>query len=451
MTVMTGRIGRSIALMIGTAMAGVAVAQTVSDNSVPEAALNIPANLQLFGKLDPNVRKPTAIVNDTVITGTDIDQRVALVVAANPTPIKPSPEELQQIRLRVLGVLVDETLQIQEAKAHEVKVTPEEIDQGFARVARNFQKTVPDLKTYLRASGSSERSLRRQIEAELAWSRYLRRKISPFVNVGDEEVKSVLLRLEAAKGSTEYHLKEIYLAAPPERAQQVYVEARSLIQDIQQGKRSFEDVAMARSDASTRAVGGDLSWVKPAQLPDALSQAAASMQVNQIAGPIEVPGGFSLIYLADKRQVLSVDPRDAVLSLRQVSMAFPKGISQAEISAKVADFAKAMESIHGCGNVTKVAATLGAEVVDNDSVKIRDLPAPLQEMMVKLQVGEATPPFGSPTDGVRTLVLCGRDEGKAGQLPGMEQVRDQMEQDAVNLRANHKLRDLRRDAVIEYR
>jgi len=134
-----------------------------------------------------------------------------------------------------------------------------------------------------------------------------------------------------------------------------------------------------------------------------------------------------------------------------VSLPFPTGITQAQATAKVADFAKALQGIHGCGDVTKVASSIGAEVVDNDAVKVRDLPAPLQDMMTKLQVGESSPPFGSPSDGVRSLVLCGRTDPQDGQLPGMEQVRNQMEQQALNLRAEHKLRDLRRDAIIEYR
>jgi len=113
--------------------------------------------------------------------------------------------------------------------------------------------------------------------------------------------------------------------------------------------------------------------------------------------------------------------------------------------------ASAIKTIRGCGEVQKVAATLQAEVVDNDSVKIRDLPPQLQEMISGLSVGEATPPFGSPTDGVRTLVVCGREDGQASDLPGMEQMRSAMEQQKVNLRADHKLRDLRRDAIIEYR
>jgi len=447
--VSTSRIGRAIALIAGSAIATASIAQVLPDNSVPDTGLNIPANLQLFGKAYPNVRKPTAIVNDSVITGTDVDQRLALVLANNDA--KPSPEELQQLRLRILGSLVDETLQIQEARSHDIKVTAEEIDGGIARIAKNFQKSVPDLRTYLASVGSSERTLRRQIEAELAWSRYLRKRIDPFVNIGDEEVKLILARLEAAKGSTEYHVREIYLKASPEQSQQVFAETRSLIEAIQQGKKTFEQVAGERSDSSTRSTGGDLGWVKGPQLPDSLSQAAETMQIGQMAGPIETPGGFSIMYLVDKRKVLTADPRDAVLSLRQLSVPFHAGISQADASAKVAEFSKVLQTVHGCGDVTKVAKEIGAEVVDNDAVRIRDLPVPLQDMMTKLQVGEATQPFGSPTDGVRSLVLCGRNDPQDGQLPGVEQVRNQMEQQAVNLRAEHKLRDLRRDAIIEYR
>ncbi len=71
--------------------------------------------------------------------------------------------------------------------------------------------------------------------------------------------------------------------------------------------------------------------------------------------------------------------------------------------------------------------------------------------MLQLQAGQATPPFGSPTDGVRMLVLCGRDEAASAQLPGAEQIQSQLEQQRVNLRAQQALRDLRRDAVVEYR
>lgn len=429
--------------------AGIAMAQTVGDQAqTPSAGLNLPQNLQIFGKADPNIRKPTAIVNDAVITGTDVDQRVNMITGLRNLTIK--PEERDQLRLQVLRQLIDETLQIQDAKQNDIVVTPQEIEQSFSRVARNFQRDPAGLRTFLTQIGSSERSLRRQIEGELAWQRLLRRRVEPFVSVGEEEVKSIIERLEQAKGTEEYNLREIYLSAPPERATEVTETMRQMVEKMRAGQ-PFEYFASNMSEASTRAVGGDLGWVRPAMLPEPLARAAAGMEVGQIAGPVPVPGGFSLLYLVDKRTVLGADPRDAKLSLRQVSVKFPAGLAQPQVQARAAEFAKATQAIQGCGNVQKVASSIGAEVVDNDAIRVRDLPPQLQDIMLKLRVGQATPPFGSPEDGVRVLVLCGRDDPRVASQPSAEQIQQGLEQERVNLRAQRMLRDLRRDAIVEYR
>ncbi|WP_298671350.1 peptidylprolyl isomerase [uncultured Sphingomonas sp.] len=448
----TARYGRLIGAMLAVAATTAAFGQqqTVQDQSVPDnSGLDIPANLQIFGKVDPNIRKATAIVNDTVITGTDVDQRAALIMAANNLNLK--GEDYDRLRLQVLRQLIDEVLEIQQAKTADVKINQAEVTQSFERVAKNFGKTPAEFSAFLRERGSSDRSLRRQIEAELAWSRYLRRRVEPFVNVGDVEVKAILARLEAAKGAEEYHLNEIYLSATPDRSEQVYANGRQLIDEIHKGQAPFGYFAHNFSEASTRGVNGDLGWVRGTQLPDVLAEAAAQMKVGQVAGPIAVPGGYSILFLVDKRQVLTADPRDARLSLKQMTIKFPPGTTQAQASARTAEFANVTHKLQGCGSVDKVAAQIGAEVVDNDTIRIRDLPAALQEIMLQLQVGQASPPFGSPSEGVRTLVLCGRDDAASGQLPGADQIQSQLEQQRVNLRAQQALRDLRRDAVVEYR
>ena len=59
-------------------------AQTVTDDdNVDTQQLNLPKDVTIFGKSDPNVRKATAIVNGRIITGTDFDQRLALFNTAN--------------------------------------------------------------------------------------------------------------------------------------------------------------------------------------------------------------------------------------------------------------------------------------------------------------------------------------------------------------------------------
>ena len=89
--------------------------------------------------------------------------------------------------------------------------------------------------------------------------------------------------------------------------------------------------------------------------------------------------------------------------------------------------------------------------MDSDQVRIRDLPPALQQMMTNLQIGQSTRPFGSLQDGVRALVLCGRDDPQTANGPSFDQIYAQLEEDRVNRRAQRYLRDLRRDAVVEYR
>lgn len=410
-------------------------------------SLKLPEDMKIFEDRDPNLHKPTAVVNGQIITKTDVDQRLALIVLANGGKVP--DEELARLRLQVLRNLIDETLQIQEAAANDIIVQKQELEESFARVASNFRQSPKDFAKYLTSKGSSPASISRQIEAETAWSRLLRRKVQPFVNVSQEEVNSVIQKLNASKGSDEFHVGEIYLSATPESSQQIFDNGRKIIDQIRQGG-SFAAYARQYSEASTAAVGGDLGWVRSVQLPDALAKAVTEIQVGQIAGPISIPGGYSILYLIDKRKVLMADPRDAVLSLKQISISFPKNTTEAQANVTVKAFSEQMKSLQGCGSVADIASKLNAEVIDNDNVRIRDLPAPLQPLMLDLQVGQATPPFGSTESGVRSLVLCGRDDPQDASAPSFDQIMSQIEDERVNKRARIYLRDLRRDAIIDY-
>jgi peptidyl-prolyl cis-trans isomerase SurA len=433
--------------LVAAAIGAAAIAQT-QGQAQDATGLNIAPDVVVFGKNDLAVRKPTAIVNGDIVTRTDVEHRLALIVAANGGNVP--ADELERLRNQVLRNLIDETLQIQEAKANKVDVTVAEINESYARVARNFKRTPEAMAEYLTSIGSSERSLKRQIEGETAWNRLLRRRIAPFVNVSQDEVQGIVQRLNASKGATEVRVGEIFISATQESAGEVANGMRRIMDQVRQGG-SFTAYARQFSEASTAAVGGDLGWVRPEQLPEALSSALNTMQVGQLAGPIEVPGGFSVLYLIDKRQVLTADPRDSVLALRQLSISFPQGTSQEQATERAATFAQATRTIAGCGAAQKVAEQLGAEMVDNDQVRIRDLPPQLQEMMINLQVGQASPPFGSPRDGVRVLVVCGRDDPQSASDPNPETIMAQLEEQRVNMRARRYLRDLRRDAVVDYR
>lgn len=412
------------------------------------APLNIPANPTMFGTNDPNVRRATAIINGEIVTGTDVEQRLALIMSANGGKI--SAEETERLRMQVLRNLIDETLQIQEAKAADVPADDAQVESTYERVAtQNFGQSPEAMEKYLARIGSSAASLKRQIRGEIAWQNLLRRNVQPFVNISEGEVQEAIQRLQASKGTDEYRIGEIFLAATDENKAQVFANAEKIVEQLKQGG-SFVAYARQYSEASTASVGGDLGWIRLGQLPTELASAAGSMAPGQLAGPVEIRGGFSILYLIDKRQVLTADPRDALLSLKQISIEFAKGTTNEQATRRAAEFAATVKAIKGCGDAEAQATKIGATVVANDQIKARDLPAQLQDTLLNLQVGQTTPPFGSIDEGVRVLMLCGRDDPQVASGPNFDEMMAQMEDDRVNKRAQTYLRDLRRDAVIEY-
>jgi peptidyl-prolyl cis-trans isomerase SurA len=441
------RAGILLAAMMATATPMIAGVQ-VDESDQAANDLNLPKDVTLLAPRDPSVRKATAIINGTIITDTDVDQRLALVLASSNGKIP--DDEKQRLRAQVLSNLIDETLQIQEAAANKIKIDKADIDAAFERAARQFKRTGPQFSTMIRAMGSSDASLKRQIEGELAWRRLLSREVEPFVSVSDEEVKQVIARMKAAKGAPEYHVSEIYLSATPATEQQVQANAQRILEQIRQGA-SFAAYARQYSEASTAAVGGDLGWVRAEQLPDQLAQPVKDMTPGQVGGPIPIGGGYSIVALIDKRQILTSDPRDALVTLKQVTISFPAGTDKAKAQPRVTAFTDDLKNLKGCGQVAAFAAKWGADVVDSDPLKIRDLPPQLQPILVDMRIGEASPPFGGSEGGVHSLVLCGRDDPADATVPSFDEVSQQMSDERVNLRARRYLRDIRRDAVIEYR
>lgn len=425
-------------------------AQTVGDdNRVPSTDLNIPGDIRMVGKRDPNVRTAMAIVNGYVITETDVDHRLRWLLLQSGNSVLPA-DQVQAARTQVLGALIDETLQIQAAEADELSPKDAEVEKSYAGYAQQVGQTPRQLDEALIQAGSSPQSLKRQIKGEMAWQRVLGRRVGMFVNVSDDEVNATIQRLTSRKGSSEYRVAEIYVSARPGEEQQLGATAQRIADEIKQ-TGNFAQVAAKFSEASTAGRGGDLGWLSEDQLPEAWSRQAREMEPGQMAGPIPVAGGFSIIYLVDKRKVLVADPRDATLSLLQVAINFPPGTTEAQAKPAVDRFTSETAKINGCGSVTAIAQSIGAEVVENDQVLARNLPAPLMELLVKLNVGQATPPFGSLEDGVRVLVLCGRDAPQDLADPSFDQVKDRIENQRIEQSGRRYLRDLRRDAVIDYR
>ena len=141
------------------------------------------------------------------------------------------------------------------------------------------------------------------------------------------------------------------------------------------------------------------------------------------ANPIPVPGGYSILVMVDKRQILRRrSARRGAQPDADVARQSPPGTTEAQAQAAGSGSPRPPSRWAAAAARTRSPTALGAEVVANDQVRVRDLPPVLQQMLLNLSVGQATPAFGS-LERVSVLVLCGRDDPEAAREPTAERDR----------------------------
>ena len=223
--------------------------------------LAVPANAQQQAQPDfQPLNSIEVLVNDEPISSFDINQRLRLVIAVS-GGVR-TQEEFLQVREQVIQSMVDERLQMQEAAEVELEVPDAQLEQFFARRAQGVGQEPEQFAQALSSIGSSKETMKKQMEAEIAWSQLVQGRLGAFVSVSDEEVEAFIQRIYDNRGKFEYRLGEIVLLSQsPEQSAAVAANATQLVEQIRAGAQ-FGQIAQQLSASSSAAVGGDLGCVE---------------------------------------------------------------------------------------------------------------------------------------------------------------------------------------------
>lgn len=406
---------------------------------------------QPVGQADSNLSVPQRIVvlvNDEPISAYDVVQRLRLTIAS----IGGIEDEAQLDRLQeqVVRNMVDDKLKLQEAAEFDLVISDQDAEGAFARQAASFNQTPEQFEAYLARLGISKQAYMDQMKPEIAWGELVNGRLGRFATVAQEEVEQELARIEASAGQPQYNLSEIYfLVDNPSREDEVRQTAERIAGQIRDGA-NFAGFAQQFSQSSTAAAGGDMGWVTPDQLSPVLAEALTALPVGGVSDPIRLAGGYYLLQIKDRRRVLEADPLDVEVDVQQIFMPVTADTSEEEQTA----FFDALDALRPemttCDNISDYAQKLGVE----DSgplgkLRLRDLPAGLRTILEELEIGIPSRPTRMD-DGYHVFFVCGRTTPEVA-MPQFDDIIDQLERQKLAMMARRYLRDLRRDAIVDYR
>ncbi len=244
--------------------------------------------------------KVVAIVNDGVITSSELDKQVELSRKQIQAQKMQMPQE-SVLRKQVLQHLIDVDLQLQMAKQNGITIDSSELNSAIERIATMNNITLAQLRDEITKQGISWKEYRDNIRKEMLISRLQQKAVGKDISITNEQVEQYLKTASKADNAQlTYHLQNIVIPLneepTTEQLKKAKANAENLLAKIKKGE-DFSRLAIEESSGEVALEGGDLGERHLAELPEIFAKEVIKMKVGQVVGPLRTGNGFQLIKL----------------------------------------------------------------------------------------------------------------------------------------------------------
>ena len=242
-----------------------------------------------------------AFVNGQPITTLDVEHRMKFIQLSTKKPAT---------RKEAIDSLIDEILEVAEAKRFTIDVPDSEVENSYKNVAQRMGIDAEKLTQILTTAGASGDTLKRRLRAQLAWSNLVRGRYKASLEIRDKDVEAQLqLHKSDEKPDVgyEYIMRPVVLIVPRGSPDAAY-EARK--RDAEALRSRFQNcndgVAFARAlaDVAVRDQVSKYSADLAQQLREILNHTA----IGHLTPPETTAEGVQMFAICDKKETKSDTP-----------------------------------------------------------------------------------------------------------------------------------------------
>jgi peptidyl-prolyl cis-trans isomerase SurA len=247
-----------------------------------------------------------AVVGNELVTQTEVEQRVARAKDEAARSRLELPEEAE-LRRQMLELLIDERVQVVNARDGGIRVDDAELDRAVENIATMNKLSPAQLRERLKADGLDYARFRANLRDQIMSERLREREVQSRIKITDAEIDGFLQAQRAAKSApVELNIAQILVTVPEGAGPEVQAQRRAKV-DVALSRlkagEPFALVARAMSEDGNRDNGGEIGAKPMDRLPDLFVDAVKNLPVGAVAPTVVRSGaGFHVLKLLSRSE-----------------------------------------------------------------------------------------------------------------------------------------------------
>lgn len=239
------------------------------------------------------------IVGDQPITSYEIAQRAKFIQMT---------QRIANATKMATDELIDEKLQLAEARKRGITVSEGEVNEAYANIASRLKMSPDQLTKGLKSGGVDAKTFKDRLRAQLAWGKVVREKFRATVTVSEQDVIAALQdKIEPGKEkstTTEYELSQVIFVVP---AKAGAGEAAQREKEAEQLRGRFTSCAEGLTFAKglSGVVIKSLGRRLQSDMSDENVKMLDELAVGRLTPPQRTENGVEMVALCDKRVLKS--------------------------------------------------------------------------------------------------------------------------------------------------
>ncbi len=235
-------------------------------------------------------------INKEIVTSVDILDEINFLILMN--------EDFKKFNKKQLVEIAKNSL-IKE-KIKKIELTNKKINLNFdnkyfEQIVINYFKSqkinsIEDLKKILEKNNLEFKKIKTKLSTEFLWNRLIFEKFSRNIKINRSLIKN---EINKKKIQTEFLLSEIVFNIDnKENLNKKFKEIKEVIE-----ADGFSKAALIFSISNSSNNSGKIGWINENSISSKIKKEIFKSKIGKVTNPIQIPGGFIILKLEDKREV----------------------------------------------------------------------------------------------------------------------------------------------------